>query len=139
MIVGPLTDKGFPDHSVDLNVAVWPYKGREINKSFLYEIVANKSCGIDVDKWDYFKRDNYYLDVGVIFKYDRFIKFCTVEKTGIPERRRICIRDKEAENLNVSSHFSFIQCFLYNRYYSFSKLDLIRNKYNYCTKILNSQ
>lgn len=34
----------------------WPYKGRPEKKSFLYEIVANKRNGIDVDKWDYFAR-----------------------------------------------------------------------------------
>ena len=34
----------------------WPYKGRPEEKSFLYEIVANKRNGIDVDKWDYFAR-----------------------------------------------------------------------------------
>lgn len=34
----------------------WPYKGRPMEKSFLYEVVANKRNGIDVDKWDYFAR-----------------------------------------------------------------------------------
>jgi len=34
----------------------WTYKGRAEDKSFLYEIVANKQNGIDVDKWDYFAR-----------------------------------------------------------------------------------
>ena len=28
----------------------WPYKGRDPSQAFLYEIVANKSCSIDVDK-----------------------------------------------------------------------------------------
>ena len=28
----------------------WPYKGRGQSKAFLFEIVANKSCSIDVDK-----------------------------------------------------------------------------------------
>ncbi|GAB1287127.1 Deoxynucleoside triphosphate triphosphohydrolase SAMHD1 [Apodemus speciosus] len=36
--------------------SLWPYKGRPAKKSFLYEIVANKRNGIDVDKWDYFAR-----------------------------------------------------------------------------------
>lgn len=35
---------------------LWPYIGRPEEKSFLYEIVANKKNGIDVDKWDYFAR-----------------------------------------------------------------------------------
>uniref|UniRef100_A0A673LK60 Si:ch73-236c18.9 n=1 Tax=Sinocyclocheilus rhinocerous TaxID=307959 RepID=A0A673LK60_9TELE len=37
----------------------WTYKGRDEDKSFLYEIVANKQNGIDVDKWDYFMADKY--------------------------------------------------------------------------------
>lgn len=32
------------------------YRGRNNEKSFLYEIVANKQNGIDVDKFDYFAR-----------------------------------------------------------------------------------
>ncbi|KPP56250.1 hypothetical protein Z043_126139, partial [Scleropages formosus] len=32
------------------------YQGRPKEKWFLYEIVANKRNGIDVDKWDYFAR-----------------------------------------------------------------------------------
>ncbi|ROI17120.1 Deoxynucleoside triphosphate triphosphohydrolase SAMHD1 [Anabarilius grahami] len=38
------------------SAAEWTYKGRNEDKSFLYEIVANKQNGIDVDKWDYFAR-----------------------------------------------------------------------------------
>ncbi|KAK1898152.1 Deoxynucleoside triphosphate triphosphohydrolase SAMHD1 [Dissostichus eleginoides] len=38
------------------------YKGRP-KKSFLYEIVANKRSGIDVDKFDYFARDSYHLGI----------------------------------------------------------------------------
>ncbi|CAB4059835.1 SAMHD1 [Lepeophtheirus salmonis] len=44
------------------------YKGRGPEKYFLYEIVANKTTGIDVDKLDYFQRDEYYLNVGTVFK-----------------------------------------------------------------------
>lgn len=36
------------------------YKCRDEKKSFLYEIVANKRTGIDVDKWDYFARWLHY-------------------------------------------------------------------------------
>ena len=42
----------------------WPYQGRGEEKAFLYEVVANKRNGIDVDKWDYFQRDNYLLNIG---------------------------------------------------------------------------
>ncbi|KAK3726835.1 hypothetical protein QZH41_016722 [Actinostola sp. cb2023] len=41
----------------------WPYRGRPKSKSYLYEIVANKRTGIDVDKWDYFARDCHNLGI----------------------------------------------------------------------------
>ncbi|TSP79454.1 Deoxynucleoside triphosphate triphosphohydrolase SAMHD1 [Bagarius yarrelli] len=45
------------DHLVKVNnLEKWPYEGRTEEKSFLYEIVANKRTGVDVDKWDYFAR-----------------------------------------------------------------------------------
>ena len=45
--------------------------GRGPDKHFLYEIVANKSTGIDVDKWDYFLRDSAALNMGIKFDYQR--------------------------------------------------------------------
>lgn len=33
------------------------------------QIVANKKTGIDVDKWDYFARDCYYLGISNNFDY----------------------------------------------------------------------
>ena len=96
---GPINpDTGLPTHQRpeenDLN---WPYRGRPEHKSFLYEIVANKSSGIDVDKWDYFLRDDSHLNIGHVFKYERFIQFSRVFKTGLGQRTKICLRDKEAE------------------------------------------
>ncbi len=51
----------------------WPYVGRGRDKSFLYEIVANKRNGIDVDKWDYFGRDCHNLGINNSFDYRRFL------------------------------------------------------------------
>ena len=102
MIVGPLTeDAKRPDRGKSAIADPWPYKGRGVEKSFLYEIVANKLSGIDVDKWDYFLRDDYYLKIGHIFDPERFMSFCRVFKTKVNgvQRRRICLREKEAENL----------------------------------------
>ena len=58
MTGSPTGDSG---HSGDS----WRYQGRGEDKAFLYEVVANKSNGIDVDKWDYFMRDNYLLNIGI--------------------------------------------------------------------------
>ncbi|XP_035994542.1 deoxynucleoside triphosphate triphosphohydrolase SAMHD1-like isoform X1 [Fundulus heteroclitus] len=67
------------------------------DRSFLYEIVANKRNGIDVDKWDYFARDCHYLGIKNGFDYRRLIlcaRVCEVEG-----RTEICFRDKEVFNL----------------------------------------
>uniref|UniRef100_A0A8C7X6S2 HD domain-containing protein n=1 Tax=Oryzias sinensis TaxID=183150 RepID=A0A8C7X6S2_9TELE len=79
----------------------WPYKGREEDKSFLYEIVSNKQNGIDVDKFDYFARDCHHLGLKNNFDHMRYFKFTRVigvEKNKL-KRKHICSRDKEAGNL----------------------------------------
>ncbi|XP_052062379.1 deoxynucleoside triphosphate triphosphohydrolase SAMHD1-like [Mytilus californianus] len=77
--------------------SVWPYHGRDQSKGFLYEIVANKRNGIDVDKWDYFARDCYGLGIKNTFDHNRFMKFARVLK--VKDEYQICSRDKEAETL----------------------------------------
>ncbi|KAJ8361321.1 hypothetical protein SKAU_G00178460 [Synaphobranchus kaupii] len=80
----------------------WPYKGRSEEKSFLYEIVANKRTGIDVDKWDYFARDCYHLGIQNNFDYQRSLKLARVcEVNG---KMLICTRDKEVFNLYNMFH-----------------------------------
>ncbi|CAF0904352.1 unnamed protein product [Adineta steineri] len=74
----------------------WPYKGRNISKSFLYEIVSNKLTGIDVDKFDYFARDSYYLGTKISFEHMRFIKFYRVIKVD-DGKLHLCLRDKEVK------------------------------------------
>ncbi|XP_058033368.1 deoxynucleoside triphosphate triphosphohydrolase SAMHD1 [Ahaetulla prasina] len=80
----------------------WPYRGRSKNKSFLYEIVANKTSGIDVDKWDYFARDCHHLGIQNNFDYERFIKFARV--CQVKDMMHICTRDKEVGNLYDMFH-----------------------------------
>uniref|UniRef100_A0A452QUT0 SAM and HD domain containing deoxynucleoside triphosphate triphosphohydrolase 1 n=1 Tax=Ursus americanus TaxID=9643 RepID=A0A452QUT0_URSAM len=94
LITGPL-ESPIKDSS-------WPYKGRPKEKSFLYEIVANKRNGIDVDKWDYFARDCHHLGIQNNFDYQRFIKFARV--CEVDNRKRICTRDKEVGNLYDMFH-----------------------------------
>ncbi|XP_030067486.1 deoxynucleoside triphosphate triphosphohydrolase SAMHD1 [Microcaecilia unicolor] len=80
----------------------WPYRGRPEEKSFLYEIVANKKNGIDVDKWDYFARDCHHLGIQNNFDYKRFLKFARV--CEVKEKKHICTRDKEVGNLYDMFH-----------------------------------
>ncbi|WAR11718.1 SAMH1-like protein [Mya arenaria] len=56
----------------------WTLEGRPKDKSFLYEVVANKRNGIDVDKWDYFARDCHMLGIRNNFDHDRCIHFSRV-------------------------------------------------------------
>ncbi len=69
------------------------FKGRDVEKSFLYDIISNKITGIDVDKWDYFVRDDNYLKISHVFEHDRFIMYSRLFKTGPRDRWTICIRD----------------------------------------------
>ncbi|MFT7800824.1 deoxynucleoside triphosphate triphosphohydrolase SAMHD1-like [Arapaima gigas] len=80
----------------------WPYQGRSEEKAFLYEIVANKRNGIDVDKWDYFARDCYHLGIQNNFDYRRSLKFVRV--CEVKNKKQICTRDKEVGNLYDMFH-----------------------------------
>ncbi|XP_059836903.1 deoxynucleoside triphosphate triphosphohydrolase SAMHD1-like [Hypanus sabinus] len=82
--------------------SVWPYKGRPKEKSFLYEIVANKRTGIDVDKWDYFARDCHHLGIRNNFDFQRFLKFARVYE--VKKKKVICTRDKEVGDLYNMFH-----------------------------------
>ncbi|XP_022106625.1 deoxynucleoside triphosphate triphosphohydrolase SAMHD1-like isoform X2 [Acanthaster planci] len=91
-IAGPLEQKN----------TSWPYRGRPKDKSFLYEIVANKRNGIDVDKWDYFLRDCHNLGISSSFDCHRFMKFSRVIE--VDGKKQICARDKEVGNLYDMFH-----------------------------------
>jgi hypothetical protein len=54
--------------------AGFEWKGRG-DKTFLYDIVANKRNGIDVDRFDYFNRDCHVLGVTKSFDDTRLMEF----------------------------------------------------------------
>ncbi|XP_061162756.1 deoxynucleoside triphosphate triphosphohydrolase SAMHD1-like [Saccostrea echinata] len=80
----------------------WPYHGRSKEKGFLYEIVANKRNGIDVDKWDYFARDCHMLGIRNNFDHIRCMKYARV--LSVNGELQICSRDKEVGNLYDMFH-----------------------------------
>ncbi|XP_062874415.1 deoxynucleoside triphosphate triphosphohydrolase SAMHD1-like [Trichomycterus rosablanca] len=88
----------------------WPYKERSEEKLFLFDILANKTTGIDVDKMDYFSRDCLHLGMKNNFSHERFVMFARVCKNekGI---NQICMRDKEALNMYEIFHVRYL---LYN-------------------------
>ncbi|XP_022803920.1 deoxynucleoside triphosphate triphosphohydrolase SAMHD1-like, partial [Stylophora pistillata] len=96
LIAGPVLE------STACTSEAWPYKGRGPEKSYLYEIVANKRTGIDVDKFDYFSRDCHCLGISNSFDHKRYMKFARViEVNG---KLQICVRDKEVGNVYDMFH-----------------------------------
>ncbi|KAM3921816.1 deoxynucleoside triphosphate triphosphohydrolase SAMHD1 isoform 2-T2 [Leptodactylus fuscus] len=100
-ITGPLPPEDEERFNSSQNSS-WSYEGRQEDKSFLYEIVANKRNGIDVDKWDYFARDCHHLGIQNNFDYKRFLKFARVCAVG--KKKHICTREKEVGNLYDMFH-----------------------------------
>ncbi|XP_053337589.1 deoxynucleoside triphosphate triphosphohydrolase SAMHD1-like [Clarias gariepinus] len=80
-------------------------RGQE--KSYLYEIVANKHTGIDVDKMDYFVRDCHHLGMKSNFSHERYVMFARV-CTNEENRKQICMRDKEALNMYELFHVRYL-------------------------------
>ncbi|XP_046895380.1 deoxynucleoside triphosphate triphosphohydrolase SAMHD1-like isoform X2 [Hypomesus transpacificus] len=105
---------------IDKTPGKWPYEGRPVEKSFLYEIIANKRNGVDVDKWDYFARDSYYLGLQSNFDHVRYINFARV--CEVDGESQICTRDKEVDNLYDMFHTRFS---LHRRAYQHRVVNLI--------------
>ncbi|KAG7318586.1 hypothetical protein KOW79_018341 [Hemibagrus wyckioides] len=82
----------------------WPYRGRSKEQSYLYEIVANKCTGIDVDKMDYISRDCLHLGMKSNFSHMRFMMFARVCSNEEEQKMQICMRDKEAINIYELFH-----------------------------------
>eukprot|EP00931_Biecheleriopsis_adriatica_P009476 TRINITY_DN110552_c0_g1_i1.p1 TRINITY_DN110552_c0_g1~~TRINITY_DN110552_c0_g1_i1.p1 ORF type:complete len:664 (+),score=134.86 TRINITY_DN110552_c0_g1_i1:40-1992(+) len=95
----------------------WPevMKGRPVQKAWLYEIVSNWRNGLDVDRFDYFRRDAYYLGIQRQFDHGRYLK--NVKVIDIPsEVPTISPPEKEKDRLREmlelrkSLHNSAYQC-----------------------------
>lgn len=66
------------DEDAASHIDGFEWRGRGC-KHFLYEIVANKRNGIDVDKFDYFSRDCHLLGISKSFDAMRLMKFARVQ------------------------------------------------------------
>ncbi len=84
----------------------WPsiIKGRPVAKAWMYEIVSNWRSGIDVDKFDYFRRDAFYLGIHRQFDHERYMKGIKVleDAQGVPtlsppEKDKDLLRDSMME------------------------------------------
>ena len=64
----------------EVNFIIQLINPNEENKNnWLYQIIANKYCSIDVDKIDYIQRDSYHLGFGLSEKYERLITMADVK------------------------------------------------------------
>lgn len=85
----------------------WPtvVKGRPAEKAWMYEIVSNWRSGLDVDKFDYLRRDAKFLGVQREFDHDRYMKCVKVvvdEKSRVrtiapPEKQKDTLRENIME------------------------------------------
>jgi HD superfamily phosphohydrolase len=57
----------------------WRWHGPPPGREFLYEVVSCSPTGIDVDKWDYIRRDSYFLNIPNGFVCKRLLKTCRVQ------------------------------------------------------------
>lgn len=64
--------------SKDKTPRKWRWGGPTAGRQFLYEIVSSSPTGIDVDKWDYIRRDSFYLNIPNGFVCKRLLKHCRV-------------------------------------------------------------
>jgi deoxynucleoside triphosphate triphosphohydrolase SAMHD1 len=77
-------------------------KNLKSERSFLFKIVNNKINGIDVDKFDYIKRDSFFLGMSFGFDCSRIIKqsrviddeICFLDKTFYDIQELYEVRDK---------------------------------------------
>ncbi|KAI9141633.1 hypothetical protein BKA69DRAFT_1073188 [Paraphysoderma sedebokerense] len=78
----------------DLIMGRVPHEIPSGRKKYLYQIVANKSCGIDVDRFDYLQRDCYNLGIKSSYDFERLMWNCRVIGDDI------CYNIKELDNVN---------------------------------------
>eukprot|EP00397_Hematodinium_sp_SG-2012_P007652 GEMP01007701.1.p1 GENE.GEMP01007701.1~~GEMP01007701.1.p1 ORF type:complete len:651 (+),score=118.01 GEMP01007701.1:45-1997(+) len=75
LINPPTTELRKAFHDKDTCLAkIWDtlIKGRPVECAWMFEIVSNWRSGIDVDKFDYFRRDAHYLGIHREFEHKRY-------------------------------------------------------------------
>lgn len=68
------------------------------DRGFLFQIVANKSNDVDVDKFDYFERDAQHLKIGIPFDHKRLMNLCRIEESE-DGCTHVAFRDKEKSSI----------------------------------------
>ena len=115
-----LMSAGLEDDNFDLIkelIIGKPNPKRPLERRFLFEIVANKRNGIDVDKFDYFKRDCHHCGLKYAFDHERV--FNNTKVLFADGTSYICFRDKVVSCLadmyqfRYSLHRDAVRSFIY--------------------------
>ncbi|KAK8803338.1 hypothetical protein WA158_001032 [Blastocystis sp. Blastoise] len=80
----------------------WEWTGMK-GKEYMYQIVANKNNGIDVDKFDYYSRDSYYLGIPSPMVISRIIEASRVRDRS-NKAYDICYAEKAAFDIYEFFH-----------------------------------
>lgn len=89
--------------------------------AYLYEIVANKKCGVDVDKLDYLERDSYHTGMPS-FKSDYIILCAGIHEDHVAFERKA---QRELDKMFQHRHYMFQTVYLH-------KTCLKVERYYYC-------
>lgn len=74
-------------------------KGRPVDKAWMYEIVSNWRSGLDVDKFDYFRRDAFFLGIRREFDHWRYIKTVRVVEDPVQHVTTLSPPDKDKDGI----------------------------------------
>ncbi|KAI6211516.1 HD domain-containing protein [Aphelenchoides besseyi] len=82
----------------------WMPKYRPKEKAFLFDIVSNPCCGLDVDKLDYFLRDSKAANVGISFEKTALDRICNNMRVCYSEARKhkgIAFDEKVSDSIEM--------------------------------------
>jgi len=91
----------------------WKWIGPPPGKEFLYEIVCNEATGIDVDKFDYYRRDCRGSNISISFDSERLLRL--TRALPVDGKVRLCYALKDYWNVCEVFRTRFI---LFTRLYT---------------------
>ncbi len=93
------SDLKFIQSLIDPKNCSIPHQFRE--KKYLYDIISNTRNGIDVDKFDYVRRDCHYIGMNSSFDDRRLMNLCRVVD------QQICFHEKEVYDVYELFHMRY--------------------------------
>lgn len=116
------------------------------SKPFLFDIVANRRNGIDVDKWDYLMRDTKQIGIhghgsSSVSDFNRLIRYSRVID------QQICFQEKEVHNLyNLfhTRHNMYTQVYYHRttqavEFMVQDMLNMVQDKYHFLRDVSNPE